>query len=68
MEVLFLGRMAGPFILFITHNISEEFLVHEVAVMYLGRIVEQGTVEEVLAGPCHPYTGALLSAVLVIDR
>jgi peptide/nickel transport system ATP-binding protein len=55
--------------LFITHNISVvEFLAHEVAVMYLGRIVEQGTVDEVLDDPRHPYTRALLSAVPVIDR
>ncbi|OGA54614.1 MAG: ABC transporter ATP-binding protein [Betaproteobacteria bacterium RIFCSPLOWO2_12_FULL_62_58] len=55
--------------LFISHNIAViEFLAHEVAVMYLGRIVERGTVEEVLDGPKHPYTRALLSAVPVIDR
>jgi len=55
--------------LFITHNISViEFLAHEVAVMYLGRIVERGTVEEVLDDPKHPYTRALLSAVPVIDQ
>jgi peptide/nickel transport system ATP-binding protein len=54
--------------LFITHNISViEFLAHEVAVMYLGRIVELGTVEEVLSSPKHPYTRALLSAVPVIE-
>ncbi len=54
--------------LFITHNISVvEFLAHEVAVMYLGRIVETGTVDEVLKSPRHPYTRALLSAVPVID-
>ena len=54
--------------LFITHNISVvEFLAHEVAVMYLGRIVETGTVDEVLKSPRHPYTQALLSAVPVID-
>jgi len=35
--------------------------------MYLGRIVERGSVEEVLAGPKHPYTRALLSAVPVMD-
>ncbi|HEY7759674.1 MAG TPA: ABC transporter ATP-binding protein [Burkholderiales bacterium] len=54
--------------LFITHNISVvEFLAHEVAVMYLGRIVEKGTVEEVVGSPRHPYTQALLSAVPSID-
>jgi peptide/nickel transport system ATP-binding protein len=54
--------------LFITHNISVvEFLAHEVAVMYLGRIVERGTVEEILDHPNHPYTRALLSAVPSID-
>jgi peptide/nickel transport system ATP-binding protein len=54
--------------LFITHNVSVvEFLAHEVAVMYLGRIVEQGTVDEVLADPRHPYTQALLSAVPTLD-
>ena len=55
--------------LFITHNISViEFVAHEVAVMYLGRIVERGTTEEVLENPQHPYTRALLSAVPVLDR
>ncbi|MGE5241614.1 MAG: dipeptide ABC transporter ATP-binding protein [Bacteroidota bacterium] len=54
--------------LFITHNLSVvEYLAHEVAVMYLGRIVERGSVEEVLDRPKHPYTEALLSAVPVID-
>ena len=50
--------------LFITHNFAVvEYLAHEVAVMYLGRIVEQGSVDEVLRSPQHPYTRALLSAV-----
>ncbi|HFE48096.1 MAG TPA: ABC transporter ATP-binding protein, partial [Chromatiaceae bacterium] len=54
--------------LFITHDISVvSFIAHEVAVMYLGRIVEQGRVDEVLDQPKHPYTLALLSAVPVID-
>ncbi|MES9935002.1 MAG: ABC transporter ATP-binding protein, partial [Sedimenticola sp.] len=43
------------------------YLAHEVAVMYLGRIVERGTVQEVLESPKHPYTRALLSAVPEID-
>lgn len=55
--------------LFITHNMSVvEYLAHTVAVMYLGRIVEYGTVEEVLKSPKHPYTQALLSAVPAIDE
>jgi peptide/nickel transport system ATP-binding protein len=55
--------------LFITHNISViEFIAHEVAVMYLGRIVERGRTEEVLESPQHPYTRVLLSAVPVLDR
>ncbi|MCG8428076.1 MAG: ATP-binding cassette domain-containing protein, partial [Chromatiales bacterium] len=55
--------------LFITHNISVvAYLAHEVAVMYLGRIVERGKVDEILESPRHPYTQALLSAVPVIDK
>ncbi|MCF8004282.1 MAG: ABC transporter ATP-binding protein, partial [Chromatiaceae bacterium] len=55
--------------LFITHDISVvAYLAHEVAVMYLGRIVEQGTAAEVLDEPRHPYTQALLSAVPMMDK
>ncbi|MDR0379959.1 MAG: dipeptide ABC transporter ATP-binding protein [Candidatus Accumulibacter sp.] len=51
--------------LFITHNFAVvEYLAHEVAVMYLGRIVERGPVDAVLRQPGHPYTQALLSAIL----
>lgn len=54
--------------LFITHNISVvKYMADEVAVMYLGRIVEQGGVDDILDEPKHPYTQALLSAVPVID-
>jgi peptide/nickel transport system ATP-binding protein len=54
--------------LFITHNLAVvEYLADEVCVMYLGRIVERGTTEEVLRSPRHPYTQALLSAVPRID-
>jgi peptide/nickel transport system ATP-binding protein len=50
--------------LFITHNLAVvEYLAHEVAVMYLGRIVEHGVAADVLHAPRHPYTQALLSAV-----
>lgn len=55
--------------LFITHNLSVvEYLAHEVAVMYLGRIVEHGEVKGVLNEPKHPYTRALLSAVPTVDQ
>ncbi len=54
--------------LFITHNLGVvSWLAHDVAVMYLGRIVERGPVERVLAAPAHPYTRALLDAVPRID-
>ena len=54
----------GVAYLFITHNIAVvEYLAHEVAVMYLGRIVEFGSVARVLGNPQHPYTRALLAAV-----
>lgn len=54
--------------LFITHNLAVvEYLAHEVAVMYLGRIVEQGTAVDLLHAPRHPYTQALVSAVPRIE-
>ncbi len=54
--------------LFITHDLSAaEFLADRIAVMYLGEIVEEGTREEIFRQPRHPYTQALLSAVLIAD-
>ncbi len=54
--------------LFITHNIAVvDYLAHEVAVMYLGRVVEYGSADEVLRSPRHPYTKALLAAVPRVD-
>ncbi|MBI4641893.1 MAG: dipeptide ABC transporter ATP-binding protein [Candidatus Tectomicrobia bacterium] len=54
--------------LFITHDLGVvEYLATDVAVMYLGRIVEYGKVEEIFAYPRHPYTQSLLSAVPRID-
>jgi peptide/nickel transport system ATP-binding protein len=63
-----LQKNLGLAYLFITHNIAVvDYLADEVAVMYLGRIVEHGIADEVLRAPRHPYTQALLAAVPRID-
>ena len=62
-----LQNTLGLSYLFISHNLSVvEYIAHGIAVMYLGRIVEYGRVEEVLKSPKHPYTQALFSAVPTI--
>ncbi len=54
--------------LFITHDLSiVEHFCDRVVVMYLGRVVETGTREQIFTAPQHPYTQALLSAVVVPD-
>ncbi len=59
-----LQREHGVALLFITHNLAVvEYLAHDIAVMYLGRIVESGPAAEILGNPRHPYTQALLAAV-----
>jgi peptide/nickel transport system ATP-binding protein len=63
-----LQNTRGLSYLFITHNLSVvSYLADRVAVMYLGRIVEEGPVADVLERPLHPYTQALLSAVPVVE-
>lgn len=58
-----LQRDIGFACLFITHDLSAvEYLADEIAVMYLGQLVEVGTREEVFSRPRHPYTQALLAA------
>jgi oligopeptide/dipeptide ABC transporter ATP-binding protein len=66
--LLDLQREYGLTYLFITHDLSVvRHVSTRIAVMYLGKIVETGTVEELFATSRHPYTRALLSAVPPAD-
>ncbi|MBQ0904411.1 ABC transporter ATP-binding protein [Micromonospora sp. U21] len=63
-----LQRDIGFACLFITHDLSAvEYLADDIAVMYLGQLVEKGSRERIFARPAHPYTQALLSAAPVAD-
>src|SRR5215813_12598791 len=63
-----LKQRLGLTLLFISHDLRVvEHLSDRVAIMYLGRIVEVGSREEVYGDPRHPYTRALLAAVPVPD-
>ncbi|MGA1269782.1 MAG: oligopeptide/dipeptide ABC transporter ATP-binding protein, partial [Gemmobacter sp.] len=58
----------GIAFLFISHDLTTvRYFCQRVAVMYLGQIVEQGTVEQIFTDPRHPYSQALLSAHLFPD-
>lgn len=64
-----LQREKGTGVLLITHDMGVVAeLADDVAVMYMGNIVEAGTVDEVLTHPAHPYTRALLQSVPVLGR
>jgi len=63
-----LQREQGLAYLFISHDLSVvSYLADTIAVMYLGRIVEYGTVHDVLNTPAHPYTQALINAIPQYD-
>ncbi|MCS7128169.1 MAG: ATP-binding cassette domain-containing protein [Sulfolobales archaeon] len=62
-------REYGLSMLFITHDLAVAKLVADrVTVMYLGKIVEEGAVGEVIHSPLHPYTKALISSVPTIGN
>ncbi|MEW4411694.1 ABC transporter ATP-binding protein [Clostridium sp. AN503] len=61
-----LQQKMGFTYIFITHNLSVvNYFADDIAVMYLGSLVEKAPVEELFGNPLHPYTKALLSAIPV---
>ena len=59
----------GCSFLYISHDLTTvRFLADRVAVMYLGRIVEEGPTEQIFSDPRHPYTAALLESAPSLDR
>jgi peptide/nickel transport system ATP-binding protein len=62
--MLDLQKKHGISYIYITHDLSTaRYLGQKIAVMYLGKIVESGPIDEVLLRPRHPYTQALLDAI-----
>ena len=63
-----LREQMGLTMLYISHDLSTiKYLCDRIAIMYLGKIMEIGPVDEVIARPVHPYTQVLLSSVPVAD-
>lgn len=63
-----LSRNQGAAVLFISHDTAlTRYISDYIAVMYLGRVVEYGTADDVIKNPQHPYTKALISNCASID-
>jgi len=63
-----LAKDMGLSYLYITHDLAvARYTSQEIAVMYMGKIVERGETEAMLSNPLHPYTQALISAVPIPD-
>ena len=59
-----LKRTLGLTYIYVTHDLATaKFFCDRIAILYLGRIVEFGTVDEIFSAPKHPYTRALLDAI-----
>jgi len=63
-----LAQQLNLAVVYISHDLSLiQYMCQRTAIMYLGRIVEMGPTQDVINSPLHPYTQALLAAVLVPD-
>ncbi len=68
-ELVELREATGTALILITHDLGVVAdIADRVAVMYGGRIVEEGTLDEVFSDPQHPYTWGLLGSIARIDR
>jgi peptide/nickel transport system ATP-binding protein len=64
-----LQRETGTSIIFITHNLGVVAqIANRIAIMYLGQVVEEGTVRNIFKDPKHPYTANLLRAIPTIGK
>lgn len=64
-----LQKELGLTYMFVSHDLSViEHICDRVAIMYLGKVVESGTKDELFSNPQHPYTKALLSAIPMIGK
>ena len=68
-EIRHLGRESDSGVIFVTHDLGVVAdIADRVVVMYSGRVVEQGTLDEIFYDPQHPYTWGLLGSVTRMDR
>ncbi len=66
--LLSIRNKRGISILMVTHDLAlSKDMVDELAIMYVGKIVEKGSAQELVASPYHPYTHALIAAVPIPD-
>jgi len=66
--MLNLKEQYGLTYLYITHDLATaRYVCDRIAIMYLGKIVELGAIDDIMESPLHPYTRALLAAVPVPD-
>ena len=68
LSILDLKEKFGISVLFITHDLTIAYNISDyIAVMYLGKIVELGTADQIIKNPLHPYTKALVAAIPIPD-